>query len=140
MYVLGNIFLIHVSLGSIYALEYDAPIAFIIWFVWMINANLGSVYFKYHDLKNDTEPNQGVKILRNKTSFKALYHQLAICHMSTWYPHSMEPEPGEIFICSERNGSIQNMERYFNIKVIWTDLSIITEIRYTNTYSKMTIP
>ena len=55
--VLGEIFLIHVSMGPISALEYDAPTNSIIWVIWMINANLGSVYFKYHDLKNNTEPN-----------------------------------------------------------------------------------
>ena len=57
MDVLGAIFLIHVSLGSIATLEDDAPIASIIWVIWMINANLGNISFKFHDLKNNTEPN-----------------------------------------------------------------------------------
>ena len=48
--VLGEIFLIQVSLGSIGALEDDAPIASIIWVIWMINENLGSVYLKLHEL------------------------------------------------------------------------------------------
>ena len=45
-------------LGEIYlALEDDSPIESIIWLIWMINENLGSVSFKLYDLKNDTEPN-----------------------------------------------------------------------------------
>ena len=102
--VLGAIFLIHVSIDLIYAQEDDAPISSIIWVIWMIYANLGIISFKLQDLNNNTEPNLGVKIFRSKTSFKALYHQLNIRHVSTWYPHSMETEPGEIFICPERNG------------------------------------
>ena len=57
MDVPGAIFLIKVSLISIDALEDDAPIISILWFVWMINGNLGSVYFKFHDLKYNIEPN-----------------------------------------------------------------------------------
>ena len=45
-----------------------------------------------------------VKIFRSKTSFKAFYHQLNIWYVLAWYPHSMEPEIAESFICSKING------------------------------------
>ena len=57
MDVIGEIFLIHVSLGSIAALEDYAKISSIIWGIWMINENLVDIYFKLHDLKNNIEPN-----------------------------------------------------------------------------------
>ena len=57
MDVIGEIFLIHVSLGSIAALEDYAKISSIIWGIWMINENLVDIYFKWHDLKNNIEPN-----------------------------------------------------------------------------------
>ena len=61
MDVLGEIFLIHVSLGSIGALEDDAPVASIIWVIWMINVNLGDVSFKFHDLKTAYNIIMGLK-------------------------------------------------------------------------------
>ena len=57
MNMLGAIFLIHVSLSTIGALENDAPISSIICVIWMINANLGSVSFKLDNLNNNIEPN-----------------------------------------------------------------------------------
>ena len=36
---------------SIASLEDDDNISSIIWVIWMINGNLGSVSFKFHDLK-----------------------------------------------------------------------------------------
>ena len=50
--LLVSILLIHVSMGSVSALEDDALIVSNLWVNWMINSNLGSVSFKYHDVKN----------------------------------------------------------------------------------------